>query len=345
MQGEVKFGVFDHMDSSGRELHEQYEDRLLLTEVYDRCGFYAYHVAEHHSTPLGRAPSPSVFLAAIAQRTKSLRFGPLVYALSLYHPLRVIEEICMLDQMSGGRFELGVGPGISPIELGFYGVDAKHAKGMYVEAAEIILQGLATERLTYSGGFFQFRDVPMEMMPVQQPHPPVWIGASRPDSAAFAVAKSFNLVTNGKVADVRAMSDRYREEWKALGRKESDMPFVGMSRHIVVAPSDGEAREIARKGYAGWFASLMHLWRQWGSLPPTLSFPEEFDEAERMGFCIAGSPATVRDKVVTQAREAGVNYFLCRLAFGEIAREQSQRSAEMFAAEVMPAFADKASAA
>lgn len=119
----MKFGIFDHMDDSGAPLGEQYESRLQLIEAYDRGGFYAYHLAEHHGTPLGCAPSPSVFLAAVAERTKKLRFGPLVYLLPLYPPLRLIEEICMLDQMSGGRFELGVGRGVSPIEVGFYGVD------------------------------------------------------------------------------------------------------------------------------------------------------------------------------------------------------------------------------
>ena len=119
----MRFGVFDHLDWNGGDLTVQYEDRLRLIEALDRHGFHAYHVAEHHGTPSGRAPSPSVFLAAVAQRTRRLRFGPLVYALSMHHPIRLFEEICMLDQMSGGRFELGVGRGISPIENGFYGVD------------------------------------------------------------------------------------------------------------------------------------------------------------------------------------------------------------------------------
>ena len=102
----MQFGIFDHLDRNKSPLKDYYEARLQLIEMYDREGFYAYHVAEHHSTPLGMAPSPSVFLSAVAQRTKRLRFGPLVYALPLYHPIRLIEEICMLDQMSGGRLDI-----------------------------------------------------------------------------------------------------------------------------------------------------------------------------------------------------------------------------------------------
>src|SRR5207237_6662104 len=108
----MKFGVFDHMDRNGLPLGQQYEDRLKLIEGYERAGFHCYHLAEHHATPLGMAPSPSVFLAAVAQRTKRLKFGPLVYTLPMYHPLRAAEEICMLDHLSGGRFQVGIGRGI-----------------------------------------------------------------------------------------------------------------------------------------------------------------------------------------------------------------------------------------
>ena len=98
----LAFGVFDHLDRNDLALHDLYEQRLKVIERLDRFGFYAYHVAEHHFTPLGMAPSPSVFLSAVGQRTKRLRFGTFVYALPAHHPLRVLEEICMLDHMSGG---------------------------------------------------------------------------------------------------------------------------------------------------------------------------------------------------------------------------------------------------
>ena len=84
----MQFGIFDHLDRSRSSLADYYEERLSIVEAFDRAGFHAYHLAEHHATPLGMAPSPSVFLSAVAQRTKRLRFGPLIYALPLYHPLQ-----------------------------------------------------------------------------------------------------------------------------------------------------------------------------------------------------------------------------------------------------------------
>ena len=159
----MKLGVFDHMDRGLAPLDELYEERLKLVEAYDRAGFHGYHVAEHHATPLGVAPCPGVWLAAVAQRTQRLRFGPLVYLLPLYHPIKLLEEICMLDQISRGRFLLGVGRGISPIELRYYGLDPDETPAMYAEALEVIQRGMTSPVLNFSGKYYNYRDVPMEL--------------------------------------------------------------------------------------------------------------------------------------------------------------------------------------
>ena len=99
----MQFGGFDQNDLGTLPLADQYENRLRLIEFYDRSGFRTYHMSEHHSTPLSMTPSPSVFLAAVAQRTQRIRLGPLVYVLPMHHPLRLAEEICMLDHLSRGR--------------------------------------------------------------------------------------------------------------------------------------------------------------------------------------------------------------------------------------------------
>src|SRR2546423_11239739 len=135
----MEYGVFDHLDRNDLPLNEFYEARLKLIEAYEKAGFYAYHVAEHHSTPIGMAPSPSVFLSAIAQRTKTLRFGPMVYALPLHHPLRLIEEICMVDQLSGGRLEIGFGRRSVPLEIEYSGGYPDEAQGTYAEAVFLAL--------------------------------------------------------------------------------------------------------------------------------------------------------------------------------------------------------------
>jgi alkanesulfonate monooxygenase SsuD/methylene tetrahydromethanopterin reductase-like flavin-dependent oxidoreductase (luciferase family) len=334
----MKFGVFDQMDRGAAPLGQQYEDRLELIEMYDRAGFHAYHLAEHHATPLGMAPSPSVFLAAVAQRTRHLRFGPLVYTLALYHPFRLLEEICMLDQMSGGRFELGVGRGISPFELGYYGADAAKSQAIYAEALEVILRGMANPRLDFAGEHFTFRDVPVELQPVQRPHPPLWYGVGRPDSVPWTAKHRVNIVCNGGAARVREITDRYRTEWAAAGRRPADLPLMGMSRHIVIAETDAEALAIARRAYKPWYDHLMKLWLEHGSRPQTI-FAENFDVLRQAGQGFAGTARTVRDAIAADIAESGANYFVCRFAFGDLSFAESRRTFEMFAAEVMPALA------
>ena len=175
----MKYGIFDHVDRGTAPLAEFYEDRLKLAEKYDQAGFRSYHTAEHHETTLGMASSPSVFLSALAQRTKNLRFGPLVYCLPQYHPVRLYEEICMLDNMSQGRFELGVGKGISSIESSYFGLDPEEVPSMYREYYQFLMQAFSEpDEVTFKGKHFSVENMPLEMRPVQNPHPPILLGGS-----------------------------------------------------------------------------------------------------------------------------------------------------------------------
>src|ERR1700691_116106 len=179
----MEFGIFDHLDRASTPLPDYFERRLKMIDADARAGFYASHIAEHHSTPLGMAPSPNVFLAAVAQRTRRLRFGPLIFALPLHHPLRLIEEICMLDERSGAALDIGFGRGASPVELALYGVNPDEAQAIYAEGVDLILAGLTHKVLDFHGKYFSFTDVPMELAPLQKPHPPIWYGVHAPDSA------------------------------------------------------------------------------------------------------------------------------------------------------------------
>jgi alkanesulfonate monooxygenase SsuD/methylene tetrahydromethanopterin reductase-like flavin-dependent oxidoreductase (luciferase family) len=332
----LKFGVFDHMDQGALPLKQQYEDRLKLIEAYDQSGFHAYHLAEHHATPLGMAPSPSVFLAAVAQRTSRLRFGALVHTLSLYHPLRLAEEICMLDQMSGGRLELGIGKGISPHELAYYGVSPDKAQALYLEASTVILKALSTKTLTFHGEHFRFHEVPIEMTPVQNPHPPLWCGTSSPEGVGWFAANRVSFVTLASAARTRAITDRYREEWDKLGRKATELPFMGVARHIIIAETQAAAMEAGRPAYEKWFRSFMLLWNKHGTKPVNIVLPENFADFVRAGFALVGTPEMVRERMRDEIDAAGINYMLCRFAFGDLPYEVSRRSVDLFAREVMP---------
>lgn len=334
----MRLGVFDHMDRSQAPLDQFFADRLRLVEAYDRAGFYAYHVAEHHATPLGVAPSPGIWLSAIAQRTTHLRFGALVYLLPFYHPLKLLEELCMLDQMSRGRLLLGVGRGISPIELRYYGLDPEQSPAMYQEALEVILRGMACKELTFEGKYYTYRDVPMELEPYQKPHPPLWYGIGRADAVPWAAQHSVNVVGNVTGAKMRVLTDAYRTEWARLGHGPDMLPLMGLGRHVVVGDTEREALEVARRGYERWRHSFLLLWRKHNMLPanPNVLFPETFEEAEAEGRAVAGPPEKVRRFLQSEIDAGGLNYLLCRFAFGDIAADEALHSVDLFTRQVMP---------
>jgi alkanesulfonate monooxygenase SsuD/methylene tetrahydromethanopterin reductase-like flavin-dependent oxidoreductase (luciferase family) len=328
----LAFGVFDHLDSSGAPLRDFYEDRLRLVELYDRLGFYCYQVAEHHSTPLGMAPSPSVFLSSVAQRTKRLNFGPLVYTLPLYHPIRLIEEICMLDQISGGRFQFGVGKGISPIEVRYYGLDPEKLGKMFIEAFDVLMRGLQNRTLDYAGEFYSFKNVPLVLEPLQKPHPPLWYGVGTPQNTERPARSGMNIVTNMPASTARTLIDHY---WSLCPATAKD-PKAGFARHLVIADTDEAALAIARRAYRRWYASFMKLWLDHGSKPVGVVYPAEFDGEGHNGRMIAGSPRTVLNELQAQFDESGANYAACRFAFGDITFDEARRSIELFAEHVMP---------
>ena len=335
----LNFAIFDHLDSDGGPLGRFFEERLRLLELIERSGFHGYHLAEHHSTPLGMASSPSVFLASAIQRTRTIRLGPLVYVLPLYHPLRLYEEICMLDHLSGGRLTVGVGRGGALIEHQRFGVDPAQAPAMYQEAFAVLMRAFETDVLDFDGRFYNYKDYLVQAKPVQRPHPPIWYGAPHADAIAWTAPRSINVVSLGPAARARAISDRYRDEWKRLGRDGSALPGIGITRHIVVAETDDAARAIAGAAYPRWRDAIEFLWRRTNAdFVLKDIYPHDFAALERVGHGIAGSPATVRDYLVRLREETGVNTVLCQMVFGDMRFDDAARSIDLFGREIIPAF-------
>jgi alkanesulfonate monooxygenase SsuD/methylene tetrahydromethanopterin reductase-like flavin-dependent oxidoreductase (luciferase family) len=332
----MEFGVFDHLDRGSLPLRDYYDARLELIAGYDRAGFHAYHVAEHHSTPLGMAPSPSVFLSAAAQRTKKLRLGTLVYALPLHHPLRMIEEICMLDHLSGGRLDIGFGRGSSPIELEYYGIDPADSARAHSEAYAIVIEGLTKKSLNADSRSHRFHDVPMELAPLQRPHPPVWYGVHSTDSAERAARAGFNIACNEPVEASRRYIERYWSAWKEVRRPDAAPPKVGTTQFVVVGESDEAALAIARRAYLVWHQSFHYLFRRHGRQAQISGSEPDFDTLNARGKGIAGTPDKVAQFLRTRLGGAGANYCINRFAFGDLSLAESSRSLELFVAEVLP---------
>jgi alkanesulfonate monooxygenase SsuD/methylene tetrahydromethanopterin reductase-like flavin-dependent oxidoreductase (luciferase family) len=182
----------------------------------------------------------------------------------LHHPLRLIEEICMLDQLSGGRLEIGFGRGSVGIELEYYGANPDEAQEVYAEALEVVLKGLTCKVLDFQSKRFSFRNVPMEIEPLQKPHPPIWYGVHAPDSAERAARRNLNVVSLDPPQETRLCMERYRAIWPQVHGPGTAFPKLGLGRFIVVAPTDDEALMLARRAYLVWHASFTHLFRRHG---------------------------------------------------------------------------------
>lgn len=342
----MKVGLFDHVGRSGKPIAQLFDERLQLFAEADSAGFYAVHIAEHHCSPVNMAPSPSVFLAALARETKQIRLGPLCYLLTLYSPLRMIEEISMIDHLSHGRMEVGVGRGVSPFELGYHNVDHSKSRDIFFDAYACIRAGLGTRTLTYHGEHYRYEDVPIELHPMQSQGPAFWYGSSNTTGASWAGENGMHFTANGPTQFARANIAAYRQALLARGGPEHAKPefsggaAIGALRQIVVAETDEYALRIAAPAARTHLAELNHLRNRHNVTEFTsrLNVPRAatLDGMIEEGTLIAGSPETVYSSLARQTEELGTNYVLAYMMFGEMSLGDATRSLRLFTDRVMP---------
>ena len=350
----MKFGLFDHIDMAGdRTLATQFDERLTFAQAADEAGFYCLHIAEHHASPLNAVPVPGVWLAAVARATKRMRLGPLVYLLPLYSPLRLAEEICILDHLSKGRLEVGVGRGVSPFELAYHKIKHDEARDIFVDAYKALNAALTSDTFNYESERYSYKDVPMPLRPLQQPTPPIWYGSSNAIGSAWAGDHGVHFVSNGATPRAKANIDVFREHFAKHGKPAHPKAeflidgepgvAIGVSRQIVVAETEADAMRIARPAAELHHANITYLWRKHAdaeaikrfALPVTATFEEQIAD----GSVILGTPTQVAEKIAAQIEELGINYMLNYMFFGDMQLPDALRSLELFRNEVMPMFA------
>ena len=345
----MRVGLFDHIEQSDRALATTFDERLAFAQLADEAGFYCLHVAEHHCTPLNMVPVPGVYLGAVARLTKRLRFGPLCYLLPLYSPLRLIEEICMLDHLSRGRMEIGVGRGVSPFELNYHKVNHEDSRNIFFDAYECLVKGLTSDKLTHTGPYYTYTDVPMALRPLQGPHPAFWYGSSNEIGATFAGEQGMHFTANGGTAHAKVNINAYKAALaKRGGAAQPKAEFkggaaIGQLRHIVVADTDAEAQRLMKPAFEHHLESLNYIRKLNGSNEFTARLNVHrginFESCEDNGMAICGSPETVVRKITEQQAELGTNYLLAYMFFGTLSFETALRSMELFRSEVMPKIA------
>jgi alkanesulfonate monooxygenase SsuD/methylene tetrahydromethanopterin reductase-like flavin-dependent oxidoreductase (luciferase family) len=345
----MKVGLFDHVEQADRPLATLYDERLTFAAAADEAGIYCLHVAEHHATPLNMVPVPGAYLGAVARATKRMRLGPLVYLLPLYSPLRLIEEICMLDHLSHGRFEIGVGRGVSPFELNYHKIDHDQSRDIFIDAFRCISAGLTAPTLNYTGPHFSYKDVPMPLRPLQQPHPAFWYGSSSTTGATWAGEHGMHFLSLGPTAFAKPNIAAFRAALTRRGGAASPKAefrggtAIGVMRNIVVADTEAAAHRIAGPAMAHHLDMLNWLRNKHGSseLTARLNVPRAATLEENLadGSLIAGTPDTVVAAIERQSAELGINYLLSYLFFGKMTVADALRSLALMRTEVMPRIA------
>ncbi|MFP6640183.1 MAG: LLM class flavin-dependent oxidoreductase [Myxococcota bacterium] len=333
----MKFGVLQFFSWPERRvpLETVYARALERIELMDRTGYDAVWLAEHHFTGYSVCPSVHMMGLHVASRTKHLRIGTAVSLAALYHPLRLAEEIALLDVLTEGRVNWGVGRGFDPVEFQAFGVPADESAERFHEALQIVIEAWRNEKLNWHGKHWSFQDVEVLPKPKQQPHPPVWLAATSPPAIDWAAAQGHSILMDphSTHASIASKRERYRKGLEAAGHSfgQRELP---MARLIALGKTDAEAEEIARRGARWTVASYVNPSKAAG-FPKggDKSFIEpDPDPVQRYleGVVIHGTPEKVIDQLSALEEEMFLDYLMCA--------PLSHSSFELFTDRVLPAF-------
>jgi alkanesulfonate monooxygenase SsuD/methylene tetrahydromethanopterin reductase-like flavin-dependent oxidoreductase (luciferase family) len=349
----LQFGLFDHIEGiPGHSMRQVLADRLELIRLADAAGFAGYHLAEHHGSDLCLAPNQEIFLAAAAQATTQIRLGPMIKILPVHHPLRVIEDICMLDQLSGGRVDYGVGRGIAAIEHFWFDGDWFAAHDRFDEALALILTGLRNGRVDADGRHYRFPPIDVTLSPLQTPNPPFWYPGNPVTAGRFGL----NLVWPGPIpADAY---DLYRQTWadNAANPVRAEAPGagprVGSTFLLGIGETEAEGKAIAARGWRGLARRINHVHtldrlaldeqQAAAALNPLahacLALAAPGGEQAMMPVLTehSGTPEQVRAALQAYLDEGRCEYLILQLPTGDMTFEEARRSLQLFIDEVMP---------
>lgn len=252
----------------------------------------------------------------------------------------------MLDHLSHGRLDIGVGRGVSPYEVEFHNVVHEQTRDIFLDAFDCLSTGLRAETLTYKSGRYSYTDVPMALRPLQQPHPPFWYASSSEVGSTWAGEQGLHYVTLGSTTMAKANIEAFKAAYAKRGapaQPKAEFPggiVIGAQRHIFVADSDAEAHRIFKPAMEVHLANLnwLRVKKNDTGLTSRLKIPHgtSYEEMVNHGGVVAGSPQTVRAELERQVRELGINYLLTYLFLGTMTLADALRSLALFKSEVMP---------
>jgi alkanesulfonate monooxygenase SsuD/methylene tetrahydromethanopterin reductase-like flavin-dependent oxidoreductase (luciferase family) len=345
----MKFMWYSHIPwPEGKEPAQVFQETTEQIQYAEELGFYSAWLAEHHFSRYGLGVSQLMLAAKIAALTKRIRLGTAIIVAPLHHPIRLAEDIAMFDQISGGRLEIGFGRGSAAYEYAGYNISREESPARFLETIKIVKGLLTTPDYSYEGQFYDLDHVNLVPPPLQQPHPPIYIAATRTLASLEFAAKSGHPIIVGIVLDLTAALDLCRRFIKLAGEAGHAMSLerIPFFRYLYVAESAEQARQDTREAmewtqdmiqWRSTFSSGSEVHQRLDDFRRTRTSPPTSYEhiAEHRAFF--GTPDDLVDKIRALQAE-GLEHFGCNFTFGSMPHEKVMRSMELFAREVMPKF-------
>jgi len=309
----VKVGVLQFFSWPGRraDIAAVYERALARIAIMDQSGFDAVWLAEHHFSDFSVCPSVHMMATLAAARTRRLRIGTAVSLAPFYHPLRLAEEVALLDVLSGGRVNWGAGRGFARVEFENFGVPPQESASRFRETVEIVLKAWTEERLHFVGRHFRFEAVEVLPKPLQQPHPPVWMAATSQEAIAWAAGRGFSILMDPHSAhrEIGAKRRFYNERLAAAGFsiEGRDIP---VARLVALAGTADKAAAVARRG-ALWILNS-YLGAQHRPVLSADLVPAGVDPLARYldEVILHGTVDSVTEQILRLRAEIGLDYLL-----------------------------------
>jgi len=310
----MKFAVLQFFSWPERrvDLATVYARALERIEIMDRAGYDAVWLAEHHFSSFSVCPSVHMVGTLAAARTRRLRIGTGVSLAPFYHPLRLAEEVALLDVLSGGRVNWGAGRGFARIEFEAFGVPPEESASRFRETVEIVLRAWTDDQLHFAGQYFHFDGIEVLPKPMQRPHPPVWMAASSEGAIDWAAGRGFPILMDphSSAAEIGRKRRRYAEGLAAAGFSAAgrDIPIA---RLVAIGRSAEAAAMVARQG-AEWIVNS-YLGAQHRPVMQSSFIPEGVDPIRRYidEVILHGTPEAVVDQILRLREEIALNYLLC----------------------------------
>jgi alkanesulfonate monooxygenase SsuD/methylene tetrahydromethanopterin reductase-like flavin-dependent oxidoreductase (luciferase family) len=335
--------------STASSLPERYEQIFETMEYVNDKGFAATWITEHHFTDYAYTPNPLMLLTEAAHRAPDLRLGTSVLVLPLWHPLRLAEDVALLDVISHGRVEFGIGRGYSPHQFGAFGADLGKNRDQFNECLNIVLQAWTEDDFEYEGRFWNVPTVSVYPKPVQQPHPPVWMAATTPPSIRNAIERGFHLCTgSGAVVEELQQRTAFIDSVLAsMGRPLNSVENC-TNRFVFCSTSQDEIDMAIEQSRWQIRVSRATTYGEGGAwiYPPRGLVTEGLRDAPSFGGeptaevwqrrMIIGDPDECIRRI-KQLGDAGITYIFGMFSMGMMPHDVALNSVKLFSKEVMPA--------